>query len=1082
MGVYGRLLGTLCAALLLVPRPGPAQSTVTQEVPLEAGWNVLSLNVQPSDSSFEAIFGGEQISMAKDEEGKVYAPGEGIEQIAAWGADEGYQVHAESATTLEVTGTRLRPEETPIVLDEGGNLVPYVPGTAQAVAGALVSIEESLVAVEDEDGNQYNSGASSSPLDSLRPGQGYKVYVDRADTLRYPRVTSTLAEARALQGMEVGSYVRIRGYHEPGDGGGGLFQVTDSGAETDGGTVFVFGEDRSSEQVVTPGTTNPNFAHSDLVWGTLSARVGSGQGEVVSDLDLHGHFGTQQDLDWIDYKNGEIPDRPNSHGLFVLRDNMGDGGSFDITYRYKYATSNRRLERLGVTDAVNIAWWGAPKADPNNPQDAVPYIAWAINKAAKIYQDGNYNWAYVDIPGEYYYEHLIRLRNGVKLRGVGPDRSVPFESWTTKGKLTVPPGPDPAGRAVYWLEDGFSADAENDVYAALGGARQQVTNEYLAEKVGIESLEFDGNYPTNNPWEDPNFSFSGDKGSNALQNGSIWSAFGSKDSGAQEWGSGGTLRLNNVYVHNTGSNGIGAAGKQITTGKNVHLRNSVRNHPGYALGGDTIENLTVSGYGWEVYFKFGKKNNDPTTYKNFIFRDYQSNPEGLANANVISGNLTSEVTLDPFTFDYTQRGGGPLIKDRATGGTYKNGTIRTGNSGKTSLVALPGYRAPDVPEITTWENVEAFNEGSGALQVVRKANRQINIVVEGMTVTAASGADATANIAPIGIAQSPKFRDTLAVPPRNVIKGLDYQHDVNKVLKFGGNPSNYTPFPREQFVKDSQIENVGSDLWGDDGRLGLGDLEENLRAQRVYFDNVTFNVPDAVAETPGANFHGIIGGDETTEMLRLRNCQDRDGRVSEKENQTYTSTASEEGQDYVDIPTSLLSYPHGRSATVTNGGSEVSSVSSIGVVDESGNTLEEMQPEDIGISSDLRDPYLRVNLDGTIQANETIEVEYSAYVTPPDDYQTTGLFVSRPVYDKSYTSGNGPFTVDLRGVAVSQESRDKVVYTASSGDPSVVTASVQSDDYTLELTEQGTGIATITVDAEIPGVGTATTTFEVTVE
>jgi hypothetical protein len=141
-----------------------------------------------------------------------------------------------------------------------------------------------------------------------------------------------------------------------------------------------------------------------------------------------------------------------------------------------------------------------------------------------------------------------------------------------------------------------------------------------------------------------------------------------------------------------------------------------------------------------------------------------------------------------------------------------------------------------------------------------------------------------------------------------------------------------------------------------------------------------------------------------------------------------------------------------------------------------------MQPEDIGISSDLRDPYLRVNLDGTIQANETIEVEYSAYVTPPDDYQTTGLFVSRPVYDKSYTSGNGPFTVDLRGVAVSQESRDKVVYTASSGDPSVVTASVQSDDYTLELTEQGTGIATITVDAEIPGVGTATTTFEVTVE
>lgn len=1077
MGVYGRLLGTLCAALLLVPRPGPAQSTVTQEVPLEAGWNVLSLNVQPSDSSFEAIFGGEQISMAKGEEGKVYAPGEGIEQIAAWEADEGYQVHAESATTLEVTGTRLRPDEMPIVLNEGGNLVPYVPGTAQAVADALVSIEESLVAVEDGDGNRYNPGASSSPLDSLRPGQGYKVYVDRADTLRYPRVTSTLAEARALQGMEVGSYVQIKGYHKPGDGGGGLFQVTNSDAAPDGGTVFVFNEDMSTEQSVTTNDTEPNLPDSNFVWGTFSAKVGPEGGEFIQGIDMHGHHGWQETYAMLDHGGGKVRGGAGRN-LFTLRRTFGGGDNFDITYKYKHTTSDRRLERIGVTNSVNIAWWGAPKADPKNPQDAVPHIAWAINKAAKIYQSTGYNWTYVDIPGEYYYEHLIRIRNGVTLRGVGTDRSVPFESWTTKGKLTVPPGPDPAGRAVYWLEDGFSADAENDVYAALGAAKQQTTNDYQAEKVGIEALEFDGNYPTNNPWEDPNFSFSGNKGENKLQNGSIWSAFGSKDSGAQEWGSGGTLHLNNVYVHNTGSNGIGQAGKGVTTGKNVHLRNSVRNHPGYGLGGDTMENLTVSGYGWEVYFKFGKKNNDPTTYKSFIFRDYQPNPEGLANANVVSGNLSPEITLDPFIFDYSQRGGGPLIKDRATGGTYKNGTIRTGNSGKTSLISLPSFRAPDVPKITTWENVEVFNEGSGGLRVIRGTGRQINVLVETMTVKAASGADETSDVAMIVIPQSRAYRDTLAVPPRNVVKGLDYQHDVNTVLKFGGNPSNFPgdPFPREQFISNSQIQNVGSGLWADDGRLGLGDQDANLRAQRIYFQDVTFNIPDAVGSDASAKFHGIIGGDDPQEMLRLRDSQDRNGRVSEVENQTYTSTTSEEDQDFVEIPTSLMSWPHGRSATVTSGGAQVSSVTSVEVSGRSEPTFDEFQ------AGEHRDPTLRVNLDGTIQQGETIEIEYSAYVTPPEDYQTTGLFVSRPVFDKSYASGNGPFTIDLRGVAVSQESRDKVVYTASSGDPSVVTSSVQSDDYTLELTGQGTGTATITVTGEIPGVGTATTTFEVTVE
>jgi hypothetical protein len=67
-------------------------------------------------------------------------------------------------------------------------------------------------------------------------------------------------------------------------------------------------------------------------------------------------------------------------------------------------------------------------------------------------------------------------------------------------------------------------------------------------------------------------------------------------------------------------------------------------------------------------------------------------------------------------------------------------------------------------------------------------------------------------------------------------------------------------------------------------------------------------------------------------------------------------------------------------------------------------------------------------------------------------------------------------------VAASQESREKIVYTASSGDTSVVTANVQSDDYTLELTEQGTGTATITITGSIDGIGTTTDTFQVTIE
>jgi hypothetical protein len=97
-------------------------------------------------------------------------------------------------------------------------------------------------------------------------------------------------------------------------------------------------------------------------------------------------------------------------------------------------------------------------------------------------------------------------------------------------------------------------------------------------------------------------------------------------------------------------------------------------------------------------------------------------------------------------------------------------------------------------------------------------------------------------------------------------------------------------------------------------------------------------------------------------------------------------------------------------------------------------------------------------------------------------YSTKGLFVAREIANKSYTSGNGPFTLDLRGTATSQESGEKITYTASSGNTSVVSASVQADGYTLELTEQGTGTATITVTGEIEGVGSTTGTFEVTIQ
>jgi hypothetical protein len=207
-----------------------------------------------------------------------------------------------------------------------------------------------------------------------------------------------------------------------------------------------------------------------------------------------------------------------------------------------------------------------------------------------------------------------------------------------------------------------------------------------------------------------------------------------------------------------------------------------------------------------------------------------------------------------------------------------------------------------------------------------------------------------------------------------------------------------------------------------------------------------------------------------SQQVKLRNCTDASGRKSDQVNQSYTATSTDESNGYALIPTNLISRAWVKSVTA-NAGYNVTSV-------EIANADGTLRADD---DTNQHEPYLKVLVDGTITQGDTFT--WTARVTPLSDYRTTGLFIAREIADQSYTSGNGPFTVDLRGTASSQEDQTtQKTYTVSSGDTSVVTPSVKSDGYTLELTEQSAGTTTIRVSAEIPDVGTATTTFEVTVE
>ena len=166
--------------------PDGPDGSDTAEVVLEAGWNVVSLGVRPTDPALAAIFADTpEVGLVEDGEGRQFEPG-GVDEIGSWDPLQAYAVYASSPVTVEVEGEPIVPEGEAIPLQEGWNLVPYFGSEATPIAEALSSVAGDLVLVKDHTGQVFAPEYGIDDLDDLRPGWGYKVYMGRAATLTYP--------------------------------------------------------------------------------------------------------------------------------------------------------------------------------------------------------------------------------------------------------------------------------------------------------------------------------------------------------------------------------------------------------------------------------------------------------------------------------------------------------------------------------------------------------------------------------------------------------------------------------------------------------------------------------------------------------------------------------------------------------------------------------------------------------------------------------------------------------------------------------------------------------------------------------
>lgn len=177
----------------------------SRRLDLTAGWNMVSLNIDPDEHDIPTIFQplveDDLLIMVKDGLGRFYRPEFGFNNIPGWRVQEGYQVRMADAASLEVEGTSMLSDD-PIQLQRGWQLISYFPRLSVDVIVGLVNIADNLEIAKDVMGRFYLPAWGFNNMPPLREGQGYQLKMIEADELviNIQRVANSLRwDLKAIQ-------------------------------------------------------------------------------------------------------------------------------------------------------------------------------------------------------------------------------------------------------------------------------------------------------------------------------------------------------------------------------------------------------------------------------------------------------------------------------------------------------------------------------------------------------------------------------------------------------------------------------------------------------------------------------------------------------------------------------------------------------------------------------------------------------------------------------------------------------------------------------------------------------------------
>ena len=178
---------------------GECDYTICQLINMPLGWSMFSTYISADQMNVSTLLNPiiDDVELVKDNNGNPYFVEWGYNSIGDLQIGQGCQIKTNASVSLEICGDYAYPQDHPIELAAGWNMIGYLRLEPAATDAVLTEVLPELIIVKDYLGAAYLPEWNFNGIGDMIPGQGYHLKVSNETILYFhsneePYRTSTL--------------------------------------------------------------------------------------------------------------------------------------------------------------------------------------------------------------------------------------------------------------------------------------------------------------------------------------------------------------------------------------------------------------------------------------------------------------------------------------------------------------------------------------------------------------------------------------------------------------------------------------------------------------------------------------------------------------------------------------------------------------------------------------------------------------------------------------------------------------------------------------------------------------------------